>query len=246
MKKLTEKKLNVITAIILTAIVSGVIAVCFIPDDVVVISGGESYSAIYNGNRSGNVVALTINVYEGADIVESIIDVLKENDAKATFFVGGCWADDNIETVREIIESGNELGSHGYFHRDHAKLSEAENRAEMKTLHQLIKRTTGEDIKLFAPPSGSFSVTTLKVAEKLGYKTIMWSKDTIDWRDKNPKTVYSRATKNISGGDIVLMHPKKHTLEALPDILRYYAEIGLKAGTITECLAENNQEYGKL
>ena len=90
MKKLTDRKLNVITAIILTVIVSGVIAVCFLPGDVVVISGNESYSAIYHGNRNGNVVALTFNVYEGADVVDGILDVLKENNAKATFFVGGC------------------------------------------------------------------------------------------------------------------------------------------------------------
>lgn len=238
MENLTEKKLNVITAIILTVIISGVIALCFIPGEVVVISGGESYSAIYNGDRSGNVVALTFNVYEGRETVEGILDVLDEKNAKATFFVGGSWADDNIDTVIKILEKGHELGSHGYFHKDMAKLSEEGNKAELEPLplHALIKRHTGEEIKLFAPPSGSFSVTTLKVAEKFGYKTIMWSKDTIDWRDKNAKTIYSRATKNIAGGDFVLMHPKTHTLKALPDILDYYAKAGLRAGTVTECM----------
>lgn len=236
MENLTEKKLNVITAIILTVIISGVIALCFIPGEVVVISGKESYSAIYNGDRSGNVVALMFNVYEGRETVEGILDVLDEKNAKATFFVGGSWADDNIDTVIKILEKGHELGSHGYFHKDMAKLSEEGNKAELESLHALIKRHTGEEIKLFAPPSGSFSVTTLKVAEKFGYKTIMWSKDTIDWRDKNAKTIYSRATKNIAGGDFVLMHPKTHTLKALSDILDYYAKAGLRVGTVTECM----------
>lgn len=237
MKKLSNKDLNVITAVILTVIVSGVIAVCFLPGDVVVISGGESYSAIYNGNRNGNVVALSFNVYEGSETVEKILGVLEEKNVKATFFIGGCWADDNMDTVLKILEKGNEIGSHGYFHRDHSKLSEEENRAEMEMLHALVKRNTGEDIKLFAPPSGAFSTTTLKVAEKMGYKTIMWSKDTIDWRDKNVNTIYSRATKNVAGGDIILMHPKQHTLEALPKIIDYYEKIGLKAGTVGECIS---------
>ena len=237
MKKLSNKNLNVITAVILTVIVSGVIAVCFLPGDVVVISGGESYSAIYNGNRNGNVVALSFNVYEGSETVEKILGVLEEKNVKATFFIGGCWADDNMDTVLKILEKGNEIGGHGYFHRDHSKLSEEENRAEMEMLHALVKRNTGEDIKLFAPPSGAFSTTTLKVAEKMGYKTIMWSKDTIDWRDKNADTVYSRATKNVAGGDIILMHPKQHTLEALPKIIDYYEKIGLKAGTVGECIS---------
>jgi peptidoglycan/xylan/chitin deacetylase (PgdA/CDA1 family) len=64
----------------------------------------------------------------------------------------------------------------------------------------------------------------------------MWSKDTIDWRDKSSKIVYNRATKNIIGGDLVLMHPKKHTLEALPNILEYYKEQKLLAVTVSECI----------
>ena len=94
--------------------------------------------------------------------------------------------------------------------------------------------------RLFAPPSGSYSVTTLKVAEKLGYKTILWTKDTVDWRDKSKRKVYNRATQNIAAGDFVLMHPKAHTLEALPDILEYYRKIGLRAVTVTETLGETH------
>ena len=72
----------------------------------------------------------------------------------------------------------------------------------------------------------------------MGYKTIMWTKDTVDWRDKSSKTVYNRATKNITGGDIVLMHPKEHTLVALPDILDYYNSQGLSVVTVSECIGE--------
>ena len=70
----------------------------------------------------------------------------------------------------------------------------------------------------------------------MGYKTIMWSKDTIDWRDKDIKTIINRATKDVCGGDMILMHPKKHTLEALPKILDYYEKGGLTAVTVSECI----------
>ena len=91
-------------------------------------------------------------------------------------------------------------------------------------------------MNLFAPPSGSFSQNTLDVASELGYKTIMWSKDTIDWRDKDSNLVYTRATKSIKGGDLVLMHPTKHTLEALPQIIDYYNSINMKVVTVSENL----------
>lgn len=236
MLKLNDRKLSVITAIILVFIICGIVAVCSIPGETVVINGGKGYAPIYNGDRSKNGVALSFNVYEGTEIVEGILDVLDEKNAKATFFIGGCWADDNIDTVKKILEKGHEIGSHGYFHKDHSKLTEEQNRAEMELLHALIKKETGVEIKYFAPPSGAFSKTTLKVAESMGYKTILWSKDTIDWRDKNATTVYNRATKNVSGGDIILMHPKEHTLKALPDIHDYYEKIGLRAVAISECI----------
>ena len=63
--------------------------------------------------------------------------------------------------------------------------------------------------------------------------TVLWSKDTIDWRDKNAAVIYSRATKNIKLGDFVLMHPMKATADALNDILKFYETQGLKAVTVS-------------
>ena len=236
MKILSQKRLSVITAIILCVLCLGVAIVCFTPSKVIYISGDETYEPIYFGNKNQDKIALTFNVYEGADVVEGILCELNKRGAKATFFIGGCWADDNLSLVKKIIGDGHEIGSHGYYHKDHSKLNEEQNRAEMMLLHDLVKKELGYEIKLFAPPSGAFSIQTLKVAENLGYKTILWSKDTIDWRDKNSKIVYNRATKGISGGDIVLMHPKEHTLEALPDILECYKQKGLAIVTVSECI----------
>ena len=90
MKILEGKRLNFVTAIILTILTIGVISVCFIPNKVVVISGGKTYEPIYCGNRNSNNVAIMFNVYEGREVVEGILKVLKEKNAKATFFIGGC------------------------------------------------------------------------------------------------------------------------------------------------------------
>ena len=75
-------------------------------------------------------------------------------------------------------------------------------------------------------------------AESLGLKTVMWSRDTIDWRDKDVSLVVKRATENAAGGDLVLMHPKEHTLRALPQVLGYYEKAGLKAVTVSENIGE--------
>lgn len=240
MKKLTVKGARRIAGAVIAVLIVAVGASAAIPNKSVTIVASAGYTPIYNGDRGSDKVALMFNVYEGAEIVDGILEVLAENDAKATFFVGGCWADDNEETLIKILEAGHELGNHGYFHLDQKKLGLEENIREIKTNHKLIQGLTGVEMTLFAPPSGAFGKDTLEAAEKLGYKTIMWTKDTIDWRDKSPEKVFSRATKDVAGGDLILMHPKKHTLTALADILAFYKQKGLRAVTVSDCIGEDD------
>ena len=228
------RKTTLITNILLFSVLIFVFAVSFVPNKITPIYGGESYSAIYNGNREKPRVSLMFNVYESAKTVSSIVDLLNAHNVKATFFVGGCWADDNGETLNKIVESGHEIGNHGYFHKDHKNLTYAENKEEIHLTGIVVKALCGAEPKLFAPPSGSFSNTTLSVACELGYSVIMWSKDTIDWRDANEELVFKRATNNLTNGDLILMHPKEHTLKALPRILDYAKNANLQCVTVSE------------
>ena len=235
MKKLSNRlKTTLITDLILVAILLAVYSVSFFPDRIVPIYGGNAETAIYNGNRNQPFVSLMFNVYEDTETVNAILDVLKEHGAKATFFVGGCWADDNGQTLIRIVGEGHELGNHGYFHKDHKSLNYEKNKEEIYLTNVITQALCGVTPKLFAPPSGSFSETTLSVASELGLKTIMWSKDTIDWRDKDSQLVYKRATEGVTGGDLILMHPKKHTLQALGRVLEYYESISLTPVTVSE------------
>lgn len=235
MKKL-NKKVTIVTNVLLLVVFTFVFAVSFFTVDTMPIYGGQDISAIYHGNRENNKISLMFNVYENTEVVNSILDTLEEFDVKATFFIGGCWADDNEKTLRRISESGNELANHGYFHKDHKSLDYEKNKLEINATDVVVKALCGVKMNLFAPPSGSFSSVTLEVADSLGYKIIMWSKDTIDWRDKDVDKVISRATKNASNGDLVLMHPKEHTVKALPSIINYYKSVGLEVVTVSDNL----------
>ena len=223
---------TVIIAVVIT--IFGVL--CFLPERTIYINGGAAYGPIYSGNVSKPQIALMFNVYENADIVNKIIEKLRDNGAIATFFVGGCWADDNTETLRNIVESGNEIANHGYFHSDHKKLSYEKNYEEISRCHDVVKALTGVDMNLFAPPSGAFGENTLKAADKLGYKTVMWTVDTIDWRDSDEDVIFKRATENVVGGSLILMHPKAHTLNCLDRILQYYKQKGMTCVTVSQCI----------
>ena len=230
---LKRKAFTVLTNAFLALVVAAVAAVCFIPAAVVPASGKSAY---YNGDRNGNKVSLMFNVYEGEDVVNGILDVLSVYGVKATFFMGGCFADDREELLCRIAAEGHEIGNHGYFHLDHDKISREKNIEEIENAGKVIKALSGCTPTLFAPPSGAFNSVTLSAAESLGYSVIMWSKDTIDWRDADEEKVFKRATDGIKAGDLVLMHPKRHTLAALPRVLESYKQKGLKQTTVSDNL----------
>ena len=221
-------------------VVFALIIVSDLPQGYVTIVANAKAPVYYKGNKDCGGVSLTFNVYENADIVNEMITLLKKRGAKATFYVGGCWADDNEATVKRIVEEGFEIGNHGYFHKDHKKLSLEDNLSEINACAKLVKAFTGVNMSLFAPPSGSYSGNCVEAAQKLGYKLVMWSKDTIDWRDNDVSLIVKRATNTLTSGDIILMHPKQHTLTALPEILDIIEQKKLKALTVTECLALNS------
>lgn len=240
--QIIRRRITLITNLVLVAAFTAVFAVSFLPQKALPIYGGTDLSAVYYGNRDTDKVSLMFNVYENSEVVEKIVDLLDERGAKATFFVGGCWADDNGKTLNKIIASGHEIGNHGYFHKDHKSLDYEKNREEIYLTGVIVKALCGAELKLFAPPSGSFSDETLQAAYDLGYKVVMWSKDTIDWRDGDKAKIVSRATKNLTGGDLILMHPKSHTLTALTEIIEYCERHNFKLVTVSENISAENAQ----
>lgn len=238
-RKNVRKRLGAATALTnfaLTLILLAVGISCFFQSGGTVSADGEE-NVYRRGAAGSGKVCLMFNVYENTPVVYEILDVLREEGAKATFFVGGCWADDNEKCLNEIKAAGHETGNHGYFHKDHAALSLKQNREEIENCNLITKKLTGETPTLFAPPSGAYGKNTLIAAAQLNMKVILWSRDTIDWRDHDASKIFRRATEKTTDGDFILMHPTKQTAAALKDVLTYYKTHSLRAVTVTECLA---------
>ena len=205
-----------------------------IKDDIAQVFKSDDPQAYYRGDVSKNNISLMINVYWGTEYIDDMLRVMDEQAIKCTFFVGGSWAANNSDVLKEISDHGHEIGNHGYFHKDHKNLSRERNKEEILITQKIIENTCGKKTVLFAPPSGSYNKLTLEVADELGYKTIMWSRDTIDWRDKNTSLIFKRATSKAANGDLILMHPTKNTLEALPEIIKTLKDKGFNIVTVSE------------
>lgn len=192
----------------------------------------------YAGDINKNDVSFMINVYQGEEYVRNILDILDIYKVKTTFFLGGSWVVKNLDLVKEIYSRGHELGNHGFYHKDHEGLDFDLNVQEIKACHDVVSKNLNLEMTLFAPPSGAYSVTTVDAAESLNYQTIMWTHDTIDWRDQDADLIYKRATKDLSNGDLILMHPTKKTVEAMTNIISTAINNGFNPTTVSNCLAQ--------
>ena len=191
---------------------------------------------IYSGDSNKNNVCFMINVYQGNDYVKNILDILDLYNVKTTFFIGGSWAIKNIDLVKEIYTRGHELGNHGFYHKDQNTLDYEGNIQEIKMCHEVISKNLGIEMTLFAPPSGAYNINTVDAASSLNYKTIMWTHDTIDWRDQNSDLIYNRATKDLSNGDLILMHPTEKSVQAMTNIIATAINSGFNPTTVSNCL----------
>ncbi|NLI60815.1 MAG: polysaccharide deacetylase family protein [Clostridiales bacterium] len=192
--------------------------------------------AIYKGNENLSKVAFACNVVWGTEFIPQMLDIFDERDLKITFFIGGEWAEDNPELLSHMVNAGHELGNHGYYHKHHSQLNIDENIREIRDTEDLIYNLVGLRTRLFAPPYGEFNDITLKAAESLGYRTIMWSIDTIDWRREGARIITDRVVKNPHNGAIILMHPVEDTLEALPTIIDELRNRGFEIGKVSDIL----------
>ena len=204
-------------------------------------ANSEYNGTIYAGDKTSKNVSLMVNVYWGNEHLKKMLETFDKHNIKTTFFVGGSWAKENAELLKKISEAGHEIASHGTNHKEHAKISYEDNLTEIQTCHEIVKLLTSKNMELFAPPGGSYNKNTTKAAEFLGYKTIMWTRDTIDWRDKDANLIYNRAVTNLCGGDLILMHPTECTAEALPKIIDHIIQKGYTVCPVSDTLGLSNK-----
>lgn len=233
MKEIRLRRIANVIIVAVLAVALGVTAYALTPKEI-----ATTTSAIYGGNTDGGAVALTFNVYENTENALKIANMLAERGFTATFFVGGKWVERNGDALVKLYSEDMEIGNHGYLHRDHAKLSISQNRDEILLTEKLIDAYLSsfdgyENCRLFAPPSGSMGNNMFSVTDELGYKVVMWTRDTIDWRDHDADIIYERAVKNVQAGDIILMHPTNETVAALPRILDELVRLSLSAEKVS-------------
>jgi peptidoglycan-N-acetylglucosamine deacetylase len=195
----------------------------------------------------GTCVALTFDDGPHATYTPQKLDILKEKNVPATFFMIGNLVGAHPDVVKRIYAEGHELGNHSWDHAQLSRLSAAEVQSEMKQTQDAIKQITGVAPAVMRPPYGAISDT---VEQNVGLPIILWSVDPNDWKDKDRNTVLQRVVGNTKPGSIVLMHDiYGSTADAVPEIIDELKAKGYCFQTVSDLLglpADTSAQAGQV
>ena len=190
---------------------------------------------VYSVETSNKQVAISFDAAWGADKTEGIMEILKEYNSTATFFLVGFWTDKYPELVKKIDEQGFEIGTHSNTHPDMTKLSREAIKQELMSSIKLIEDITQKKVELFRPPYGAYNNTLIDVSEECGVIPIQWDVDSLDWKGISAEEITTRILNKVKNGSIILCHNNSdHILEALPMVLDRLIKQGYKVTSVGE------------
>jgi len=183
------------------------------------------------------VVALTFDISWGEQQVLGVLEILREKNVKSTFFLSGPWAKRYPHLVQEIAKSGHDIGSHGDAHVDLSHYSRDDVAKNISTAHEDILASAGRVSPYFRPPNGDYDDVVVDTARSLGYETVIWAVDSLDWKNPGVDFMVDRVLGRVFPGAIVLMHASdssKQIKEALPIIIDGLREKGFRLVPLSE------------
>ncbi|AFZ04081.1 polysaccharide deacetylase family protein [Calothrix sp. PCC 6303] len=187
------------------------------------------------------VIALTFDDGPWQETTTQMLDILKKNDIKATFFWVGTAIKENPEIAKKVVADGHAIGNHTWHHW-YKQMDAATAKSEIEHTADLIYQTTGVKTTLFRPPGGYLNNGLAGYAKSQKYAVVMWSQTSAD---TDPKAKYQVFVKNVirdaKPGGIVLMHDgggdRRRTVQALPGIIQGLKAKGYRFVTVPELLA---------
>lgn len=196
---------------------------------------------IYNVDTEDKKIAISFDAAWGADKTQKIMDILKEYQCDATFFLVGFWVEEYPDIAKKIAENGFEIGTHSNTHPDMTKLDKIQIEKELKQSVDTITSITGYIPKLFRPPFGAYNDTLILTAKSLGLTTIQWDVDSLDWKGIGQSEIYNRIISKAKSGSIILCHNNADFIcEALPSILVKLINDGYKFVKISDMIYTEN------
>ncbi len=198
----------------------------------------EDNNGICLGNSESKIIYLTFDEGYEAGYTSQILEILKENEVKATFFLTAHYINTQEELVQQMIDEGHIIGNHTVNHKSMPSLTEEEIKKEVMDLHQSVYEKFGYEMKYIRPPKGEFSEKTLQVTNTLGYQTVLWSFAYEDWNEEeqpDEETAKEKILNNLHNGEIMLLHGNSETnTNILDSVIKEAKNMGYEFKSLDE------------
>lgn len=199
----------------------------------------SKFDTYYLGDTTQKVIYLTFDEGYENGFTTTILNVLKENDVKAAFFVTQTYVRDNPELAKRMKEEGHVVGNHSVTHPSFPDLSDEELTYEIQETARYFKEVTGFVMDSFIrPPKGEYSERTLAFSKNLGWKSIFWSVAYQDWDTNNQPGAdyaFNHVMENYHPGAIILLHAvSESNTQALDRIIKGLKEEGYRFASLKE------------
>lgn len=198
---------------------------------------------IYCVQTDQKKVALTFDAAWGNEDTQKILEILKQHNVHATFFMTGGWVKSYPEDVKAILAGGHDLGNHSENHKNMSQLTTAQQEQEILSVHDRVKELTGYEMNLFRPPYGDYDNSVVLTAKKCGYYPVQWDVDSLDWKDYGVNAILDRVlqSESLGNGSIILCHNgAKYTAEALDGLIAGLQEKGYRIVPVSELIIRND------
>jgi peptidoglycan/xylan/chitin deacetylase (PgdA/CDA1 family) len=195
--------------------------------------------------RSTNLREIALTFDDGPNDPHTLrlLEVLAKHEVRATFFMIGRYVQHRPQIARAVAEAGHALGNHTFTHPNLIFCSEMQTRIQLAECNRAIEDVVGQTPKLFRPPFGGRRPSTLRFARELGLAPVMWNVTGFDWDAHSSEAVERKVSKQVHGGDIILLHDgshrqpgmdRSHTVAATDRLLARYRAEGFQFVAIPE------------
>lgn len=236
-----NKKTALAIVVILLILLVAVVYFFNIGSEVLNVFAPQKRLPIYSVDTPEKRIAISFDAAWGDEFTDDILDTLDKYNVKSTFFLVGFWVDKYPDWVKEISNRGHEVGNHSSTHPHMSKISKAQIIQELKETGDKIQGITGIQPTVFRPPFGDYNNLLIETAEELGYYTIQWDVDSLDWKEMGVDPVVDRVTRNVKSGSIVLFHNNaKYIAEFLPMVIEKLQQQGYEIVPISDLIYKEN------
>lgn len=208
----------------------------------------ETANITRHAPTSDKVVALTFEISWGEVVPKQVLEVLKREKVRATFFVHGAWAQSHPDFIQSLFAGGHDIGTMGMRPVDWRDVENVVLREQVEQSTRVVEQIIGHKPLWVRPPSGQLSKEAAELLAEMQLQVILWDVDAQDWARPGMDYIIQRVYRQLHPGAFIRLQASdsaQHTAEALTGLIQTIRQEGYELQTVSQLLARRSRPEGE-